>query len=231
MPGGVDQEARNDKRKADLAALRDKRNAGKDARAQEKQDKPPGREAKKDARTLEKLDKAEEQKAKFEARAREQSEKARAKAQKNGVDVDGALVVAYTFSDGAEQFLVVFPDRIEHVNRGKPGLLVTKGAGTETIPVSRVSSAQCRNEGIACRLEVYTSGNSITFKTDQITGPVLRQTILDLVARPAAAPIADPAPAVFDVPDQLRKLGELHSAGILTDAEFLAKKTELLGRL
>jgi Short C-terminal domain len=169
------------------------------------------------------------QKAKLEARAQEQSEKARAKAQKKGVNVDGALVVAYTFTDGAEQFLVVFPDRIEHVNRGKPGLLVTKGAGTETIPVSRVSSAECRNEGIACRLEVYTSGNSISFKTDQITGPVLRQTILDLVARPAAAPSA--APAAPDVTDQLRKLGELHSAGILTDAEFSAKKTELLDRL
>lgn len=204
MPGGVDQEARNDKRKADLAALRDKRKADKDPQVQ---------------------------KAKSEARAQEQSEKARAKAQKKGVNVDGALVVGYTFADGADQFLIVFPDRIEHVNRGKPGLLLVKGAGMESIPVSRVSSAVCRTEGIACRLEVYTSGNSISFKTDQVTGPVLRQTILDLVARPAAAPSADPAPAAFDVTDQLRKLGELHSAGILTDAEFTAKKTELLGRL
>jgi hypothetical protein len=43
------------------------------------------------------------------------------------------------------------------------------------------------------------------------------------------APMADAAPA--DVADQLRKLGELHAAGILTDAEFTAKKTELLDRL
>nr|WP_284501114.1 SHOCT domain-containing protein [Bowdeniella massiliensis] len=31
--------------------------------------------------------------------------------------------------------------------------------------------------------------------------------------------------------DQLRKLGELRDAGVLTEAEFEAKKADLLGRL
>lgn len=31
--------------------------------------------------------------------------------------------------------------------------------------------------------------------------------------------------------EQIRKLGELHERGILTDEEFAMKKTELLGRL
>jgi hypothetical protein len=31
--------------------------------------------------------------------------------------------------------------------------------------------------------------------------------------------------------EQLRKLGELRKAGVLTDAEFEAKKDELLGRI
>jgi hypothetical protein len=30
---------------------------------------------------------------------------------------------------------------------------------------------------------------------------------------------------------QQRKLGELRNAGVLTDAEFEAKKTELIGRI
>jgi len=34
-----------------------------------------------------------------------------------------------------------------------------------------------------------------------------------------------------DALEQLRKLGDLRAAGVLTDAEFEAKKTELLGRL
>jgi len=41
---------------------------------------------------------------------------------------------------------------------------------------------------------------------------------------------AVPAPSP-DVLEQLRKLGELRNAGMLTDAEFDAKKAELLGRI
>lgn len=56
-------------------------------------------------------------------------------------------------------------------------------------------------------------------------------------AAATSLPKDDPAdsqpiqPQAADVTDQLRKLGELHAAGILTDAEFSAKKTELLDRL
>ena len=39
------------------------------------------------------------------------------------------------------------------------------------------------------------------------------------------------APAAPDPMEQLRKLGQLRDAGVLTDAEFEAKKTELLARL
>jgi hypothetical protein len=38
-------------------------------------------------------------------------------------------------------------------------------------------------------------------------------------------------PADPDVLEQLRKLGDLRKAGVLTDAEFAAKKAELLGRI
>ena len=53
------------------------------------------------------------------------------------------------------------------------------------------------------------------------------------LAAPAPAP-APPAPAagtpsMDDKLDQLKKLGELRDAGILTDAEFDAKKTAILG--
>lgn len=49
---------------------------------------------------------------------------------------------------------------------------------------------------------------------------------------PAAAPAPAPtAPAAMsdDVYEQLKKLGELREAGILTDAEFDAKKAQILG--
>jgi len=43
-------------------------------------------------------------------------------------------------------------------------------------------------------------------------------------------PPAPPAPSgEVDVIDQLKKLGELHQEGILTDDEFAAQKAKLLG--
>ena len=49
-------------------------------------------------------------------------------------------------------------------------------------------------------------------------------------AAAAAAPAPDaPAALSDDVYEQLKKLGELREAGILTDAEFDAKKAQILG--
>src|SRR5206468_1273006 len=47
--------------------------------------------------------------------------------------------------------------------------------------------------------------------------------------QPVSAPAATPEP--LDVPDQLRKLGELRDAGVLTEDEFSAKKADLLARM
>jgi len=45
----------------------------------------------------------------------------------------------------------------------------------------------------------------------------------------AAAPAAAPAGGSDDALDKLSKLADLHKAGVLTDAEFAAKKAQLLG--
>ena len=51
-------------------------------------------------------------------------------------------------------------------------------------------------------------------------------------ARQARAyPALPPTSNVPDVPDQLRRLGELRAAGIVTGAEFEGKKAELLARM
>jgi hypothetical protein len=47
---------------------------------------------------------------------------------------------------------------------------------------------------------------------------------------PAAAPAAAPAaPSMEDKLAQLKELGELKTAGVLTDAEFEAQKAKILG--
>lgn len=47
--------------------------------------------------------------------------------------------------------------------------------------------------------------------------------------RPGAP--AKPAPAESNIIEQLKKLGELRDAGIVTEDEFAAKKAEMLSRL
>ena len=39
------------------------------------------------------------------------------------------------------------------------------------------------------------------------------------------------APAAESIPEQIEKLDQLRRQGVLTDAEFEAKKAELLGRM
>jgi hypothetical protein len=51
---------------------------------------------------------------------------------------------------------------------------------------------------------------------------------LPAAAAPAAAPSA---PAADDPVEKLRKLGELHQAGVITAEEFEAKKAELLSQM
>jgi hypothetical protein len=55
------------------------------------------------------------------------------------------------------------------------------------------------------------------------------ETITGIGSSAAAAPAA-PAPAV-DPLDRLKKLDELHSAGVLTDAEFEQKKAAILAEI
>ena len=47
----------------------------------------------------------------------------------------------------------------------------------------------------------------------------------------AQHPVAPPAPAVSSIADQVNQLAQLRDAGHLTEAEFQAKKAELLGRM
>ncbi len=53
----------------------------------------------------------------------------------------------------------------------------------------------------------------------------------ELAPPPGADGASTSASAADDIPTQIRKLGELRDAGVLTEAEFAAKKAELLARM
>ena len=59
-----------------------------------------------------------------------------------------------------------------------------------------------------------------------LSGAVPQQRPLPMIPQQASA-----AAAPSSVPEEIRKLAELRDSGILTEAEFQAKKAELLSRM
>lgn len=162
-------------------------------------------------------------------------EKSRAKAVKRGINVDDALYVDSVLYDERQTTIVVRPHVVELHDHGKVVSLLRTGKGVEEIPIARISSVETKKLGpLFEALVIYTSGNTIQYVSG---GPVvaqLRKIISDLVNGQTAPKPASPTPGPPAAPDpmaQLKQLAELHAQGILTDAEFAAKKTDLLGRL
>lgn len=122
-------------------------------------------------------------------------------------------------------------------------LLFTKdgvmSSTNEDFPIEKISSIQWKSGMMLGSVTVYVSNNKAEIKNvDKTLGKLLVDTVRDRIQASPSAPAAVPAPMPTpvssggdDVMDQLRKVKELHDAGILTDAEFEAKKTELLGRI
>jgi hypothetical protein len=111
---------------------------------------------------------------------------------------------------------------------------------SEDFPLSKISSVQWSSGMLMGKIIVFASGNKAEIvnvqKTDgkAITDAVRARLTEGSQSSPGPGQTA-PAPANGevkpDVYEQLTKLGELRNAGVLTDAEFEAKKAELLSRI
>jgi hypothetical protein len=69
------------------------------------------------------------------------------------------------------------------------------------------------------------------FRLDEVARVVGRMAVPPPLMPASPASALGSTPPNPDVLEQLRRLGDLRKAGVLTDAEFEAKKAELLGRL
>ncbi len=86
---------------------------------------------------------------------------------------------------------------------------------------------------------IFANGNTAEIKNvPKEIGKSMVDAVRAIISQPAPTayspppvPSAPTASGDGDVIEQLRKLGELRDAGIVTDAEFEAKKAELLARL
>jgi hypothetical protein len=137
-----------------------------------------------------------------------------ARARRHSVDTTGALAVAHTRDGGTDLYLLVYPDRLELASTG--GLMRT-GAGREQVPLTAVTDVTARDRLIRSSVEITTGGATLAFSTDRRTAAYLTALIR---GRMTATP---------DNTALLNHLTELHTAGVLTDDEYAAKRAALLG--
>lgn len=104
---------------------------------------------------------------------------------------------------------------------------------SEDFPYSKISSVSWGSGLAMGTITVFASGNKAEIKNVQKEDgksmvDALRERLADSPATAPAAPAAAPA---NDIMGQIKQLGELRDAGVLTAEEFDAKKTDLLRRL
>jgi uncharacterized membrane protein YdbT with pleckstrin-like domain len=71
----------------------------------------------------------------------------------------------------------------------------------------------------------------LEFRNSIMTQKVADRRVDPPTQAPAASPVATPAASPSDEADALARLADLHERGAITDAEFEAKKTEILARM
>jgi hypothetical protein len=103
---------------------------------------------------------------------------------------------------------------------------------TEDFPMDKVSSVQWTSGMMLGSIVIFASGNKSEIKNvNKDDGKEMVDKVRHRISSPASAPAPIAATAGADPFEQLRKLGALRDAGVVTPEEFEAKKAELLSRL
>ena len=119
-----------------------------------------------------------------------------------------------------------------------------KLAGVVSLPVSSISSVEFKPGGLTVGYVKFHTGAAIDGRKIRNKSEALirdphavtlqwthNKAFEPLVAAVREAVNAWASAPASDAAAQLASLGELHKAGVLTDDEFQAKKSELLGRM
>jgi len=167
------------------------------------------------------------------------------------VDTSKPLYAFVSHIDGKNARVEVFQDRIEWerkaVSGGKvaAGILTmgmsavftgVRGKNTDMVPIRMVSGVTSKKgAGLNTVVRIATAGGQLEFRTGHKEAEQVKQLVQRLMleaAQPQTVVVQTAAATtVPDVAAQLHQLAGLHDAGVLTDAEFEAKKAELLARM
>ena len=150
--------------------------------------------------------------------------KARAKAAKKGFDVTGALYVMEAMYPNEDSnmnlnmpLVAIFEDKVVQSRKA------IVNSSLEEIPMKNISSVEI-SSGLIPTVNVYTSGNTLTFRTDVLQGPRFVEVLRDCLSKRSDS---RPTGGISDV-EQLEKLVSLLEKGILTQEEFDKKKKQIL---
>ena len=170
-------------------------------------------------------------------------------------DPDAPIYEVMTMGEGKNARVTLWPDRLEWergrgissgkiwagIMTGGLSLAVTGVRGNkdafETLPLSAISSVSLRKGDGGQIVSVSTAGGDIDFLVSRQNAADFRLAIINQMqvreATPQKVVIEGQTPAQIqnvDYADQLKKLAELRDAGILSEEEFQAKKTDILGK-
>jgi hypothetical protein len=153
-------------------------------------------------------------------------DKARGKAAKKGFNVEGALYVMeamYPKDDDAKMNLnmplvAIFEDKVV---QSRKSIL---GSSIEEIPMKNISSVEITT-GLIPTVNVFTSGNTLTFRTDVLQGPRFVEVLRECLSN---RPTSNSNSGLSEA-EQLEKLAALLEKGLLTREEFDNKKQQILG--
>jgi len=109
---------------------------------------------------------------------------------------------------------------------------------TEDFPLDKVSSVQWSSGPLTGTITIFASANKAEIKNvNKADGKEMTDHVRHRLSAPkpstasASGDQSAVASTAMDIPDQIRKLGELRDSGVVTPEEFEAKKAELLARM
>jgi hypothetical protein len=103
------------------------------------------------------------------------------------------------------------------------------GYDLEVFPYENISSIEMGKNMMGHHISLFASGNNVEMKWIDKKQDVPAFISAVKARMKGGAASAAPAGGASDSADQIRKLAELRDEGILTEEEFQAKKTQLLG--
>jgi hypothetical protein len=148
----------------------------------------------------------------------------RSRAESKGFSVESAIYVVEALFPTDEDsvklsrpFVSIFPDKVVQNRKS------IFNSSSEEIPLAKITSVELTG-GFVPKVNVYASGNTLSFNTDGVRGKKFVQVLRAELSKQGIKS----SPGTISSVEQLEKLASLFEKGHLTKAEFDLKKKQIL---